>query len=296
MELVENTETSLPDTASTEGVSVRDFLALARRRLPLLLAFVLLALVLSVVTVRLWPLGYEARATLIENETLGSSGLSLLPSIGGLLQGSGAAGELEAVLKSRRLAVALATDRSLAATTSRLFPERPQTLFDEVKSSAWTSILRLPPPVEPELATRIEASLDRAVQVVQNGKIINITYVGADRQAAGSFLSAALEISQKIVVERQRVQAFEYEKYLISALSNDKQQESVRVINQLLPGVISTVTRLSSPNAEAYGIVDDVYVNPDPVQPRVLLVIAVFVALGLVSYCVCVIAIVVRRK
>jgi hypothetical protein len=268
------------------GVSIRDFFVRVGRRWFLLLAFVLASLAISTVIVRTWPLGYQARATLIQSDTLGTSGLSLMPGIGGLLGGSsGAADELEAVLKSRRLASMLAMDHGLTVATARMFPQRPPTLLEQIKSFVWTGIFRLPQQLPPDLATRIEASMDGGVEITQTGKIINVSYVGGDPAATGRILKAALSTSQQIVVERQRLQASEYQSYLIAELSNDKQQETVRVISQLLPGVISTVTRLSGPKAEAYGIIDDVYVNPIPVRPRVALVVAVCLALGVLGFC-----------
>lgn len=242
------------------------------------------ALLVSIIVVRTSSPGYLAKVAIIESEQLGASSLSLLPGVGSLLQGSSAAGELEAILRSRRLALSLASDVTLKTDLIHAFPEPRASVGTDVRRTIRQDIFGLPAVASPDLASRLQQSLRDNILISDTGKIIEVSYTNIDPAFAGRLLGYALDRGQRFLVVRQREQALNYQRYLIELLTDESRQDVVRVISQILPAVIASVTRLSGPSAQAFAIIDPMYVDPVPVRPRVGLIVAVCLAIGIVLF------------
>ncbi len=271
-----------PDRGTSPELSGAELLRRARRIWWLLPILWLLAIAATILIVRVVRPQFEAQTTVVQKTDSNSSALSLLAgSVTGSLEGSSQVDELEAVLKSRRLATLIADDPRFRHALAIGFPHKPpsavmqalfgleKTLFDRDHH-------------EDDLAEQIRQSMIKKLTLDQKGSVTTVSYRSPELGFVGPFLQHAINVAQSLMVARQLRAAEEYQQYLTHEIAQNRneQQNDLLVLTRLLPDAIARTTKLSGPTAQVFQQLDSVRVDRNPVSPRIALVLAVCIALA----------------
>lgn len=255
----------------------------ALRRWRLFLLIMLGSFFASVIVIRASTPQYEARTTILStDDAANESPLSLIPGASSILGQRSNLAELEAVIASRRLAAELVKDDSLRLQLATQFSPGEPGARVSFRHFVATEIFGVPRSTESSMVDNLHRSLKNDLVVDIKGNLAEIVYTNPDKHLAKIVTQAVLDHGQLMVRERQREKAVQYQNYILNLMAENANGriETLRTLAAIVPGAISQAARLNAPTARSFDQIDSINVSPNPVKPRIGLVVAVCFAMG----------------
>ena len=269
-----------------QRVTAQGFFEEAVRSWPLLIALVAVAVIAAVGIVRLSTPMYVASMTMTRAGESKLGALSILSqAAGGSSADDSSVDELRATLTSRNLAGRLLREQPIAAEIGRWLTPKEPTAIEVVRRRVSETLFGQKREYRPDLRERLRIFLDSNLTLEYDKGVFEGRLKSYDRTFSEHLLQAAITDARDIVRQRQQARAVASREFLTRMLAERTTQLSTMVANDQLSRAVGETILALSPSSDKFVVIDDVFAEDRPVSPKVGLISAVCLAIGLIIFC-----------